>query len=76
MSEFRVDHSFDDMGRCSFLYTFTLVDEAALCAVAALDDDSSSTIQFLFVATLGLSLRYCLNCGPGFFFESSNSVTL
>ena len=55
---------------------FTLVDEAAFCAVATLDDDFSSTIQLLFVATLGLSLRCCLDRGSGFFFESSHSVTL
>jgi hypothetical protein len=75
-SEFQVDHSFDDMGRRSCTYMFTLVDEAAFCAVATLDDDFSSTIQLLFVTTLGLSLRCCLDRGSGFFFENRHSVTV
>ena len=71
-----VEHSFDDVGRRSCTYIVTLVDKAAFCAVATLDDDSPSAIQFLFVTSLGLSLRPCLNRDSGFFFESSHSVTV
>ena len=77
MGKFAVDQPIDDIIRgCPCTYMITFVEEAASCTihVGALDDDSPSTVQFLFVASLGLSLCRCPDLGSGFFFESLHSV--
>ena len=70
MGKFAFDHPINDIRGRPCTYMITLVEEAAFCTIAALDDDSPSTVQFLFVASLGLSLCRCLDLGSGFFFES------